>query len=210
MSLVVETLVDRRRRLVRAELARVAVALFAERGFDAVTVDEIAAAAGMSQRTFFRYFATKEDVVLEFERRLWQDLVTAFDERPADEGAVTALREAFRFTSHVEPADRARVLQLARILDAAPALQARATGQRVAEDQALVAGVARRMGVDVEDWRARVVLAAMTSVAGAEFRAWAQDGGSGDPAERIVTALTLLEHGLADLDRPGRRSRKTS
>ncbi len=210
MSIVVETLVDRRRRLVRGELARVAVALFAERGFDTVTVDEIAAAAGMSQRTFFRYFATKEDVVLEFERGLWQDLVTAFDERPADEGAVTALREAFRVTSHVEPADRARALQLARILDAAPALQARATGERVAEDQALVAGVARRMGVDGEDWRARVVLAAMSSVAGAEFRAWAQDGGSGDPAERIVTALALLEHGLADLDRPGRRSRKTS
>ena len=195
-----ETLVERRRRLVRADLARVAVELFAERGFDAVTVDDIAAATGTSQRTFFRYFAAKDDVVLEYERQLWQRLATALEARPLAEGPVTALREAFRTTSHVEPADRAHVVQLGRILDAAPALRARATGVRLAEHPALTKEIARRMGVAVNDARVRTVVAAMTAVADTEFRAWARDRGKGDPADRIVAALALVEDGLSQFD----------
>jgi AcrR family transcriptional regulator len=193
-------LLERRRQLVRADLARVAIALFAERGFDAVTVDDVAAAAGISQRTFFRYFATKDEVVLEYERHLLRRLLAAFDDRPVTEGAVTALREAFRFTSHVEEADRADVVRRGRILAAAPALQARADGERVAERQALVERVAARMGEPVDDLRPRAVVAAMTAVADGEFRAWTGDGGRGDPAARITAALALVEHGFAHLD----------
>jgi AcrR family transcriptional regulator len=208
LSVSSESLVERRRRLVRADLGRVAIALFAERGFDAVTVDDIAAAAGTSQRTFFRYFATKDDVVLEYERHLLQRLVAALDERPADEGPVTALREAFRATSHVEAGDRLHVLQLGRILDTAPTLRVRADGERVAENPSLVARVARRMRAHADDPRARVVVAAMTAVADAEFRAWTRDGGKGDPAERITAALALVERGLAEFDQPPRDTRR--
>jgi AcrR family transcriptional regulator len=202
------SLLERRRELVRADLARVAIALFAERGFDAVTVDDIAAVAGTSQRTFFRYFATKDEVVLEYERHLWRRLLAAFDERPVTEGAITALREAFRSTSHVEEGDRADVVRLGRILESAPSLQARADGERVAERRALAEGVAARMGVGVDDARPRVVVAAMTAVADSEFRTWTREGGKDDPAQRIATALALVENGLADLDRPRRRSAK--
>jgi AcrR family transcriptional regulator len=187
---------------VRTDLERIAIGLFAERGFDAVTVDDIAAAAGMSQRTFFRYFATKDEVVLEYERHLLRRLLAAFDARPVGEGAVTALREAFLTTSHVEPRDRADVVRLGRILESAPSLQARADGERVAERRALAERVAARMGVPVGDMRARAVVAAMTGVADAEFRAWTRSGGKGDPAARIATALELVERGLTELDRP--------
>src|SRR5437763_2139396 len=122
MTDVVEPMVDRRRRIVRAEIGRVAVGLFAERGFEAVTVDDIAAAAGTSPRTFFRYFATKDDVVLDYERRLHDRLVAAYDDQPESVGAVTALRQAYTVTSRIEPGDRPRVLSLGRILATAPAL----------------------------------------------------------------------------------------
>ena len=69
------TLQQRRRLETAAEVSRVAMLLFAERGFDAVTVDEIAAAAGISPRTFFRYFASKDDIVLQYRRRLDERLV---------------------------------------------------------------------------------------------------------------------------------------
>jgi AcrR family transcriptional regulator len=196
-----EPLVDRRRRLVRADIARVAIGLFAARGFDAVTVDDIAAAAGISQRTFFRYFATKDEVVLDYERRLLDRLVDAVAARPAGEGPVTALRHAYLATAHVEPVDRERVVQLGRILGAAPDLRATAHGARTAPNDALVAAVAQRMGLPAVDPRPRAVVAAMTSVAAAEWQAWVDDGGHGDPAERIGAALALVEDGLAALDR---------
>lgn len=203
---VPETLMDRRRRLLRADLAGVALGLFAERGFELVTVDEIAAAAGMSPRTFFRYFPSKEEVVLDYERRLQVRLVAALEARPPGEGAVRALREAYRDTAHVEPADRPRVVQLGRILDAAPSLAARVHGERVAGTEALVEPVARRMRVPVDDPRPRVVVSAMSAVAASEYRTWLHDGGEGDPADRIVASLALVERGLGHLDRPGAAS----
>ena len=194
-----EPLVERRRRLVRADLGRVAISLFAERSFDAVTVDDIAAAAGISQRTFFRYFATKDEVVLDYERRLVDRLVAAVTARPSGEGPVTALRNAYVDTSRVAPEERGRVVQLGRILAATPELRAAAHGAH-ARNGSLLNEVARRMGVPADDRRARAVTAAMTSVAAAEWAAWVDGGGEGDPAERIRDALALVEDGVTTLD----------
>jgi AcrR family transcriptional regulator len=205
-----EPLVERRRRLVRADIGRVAIDLFAERGYDAVTVDDIAAAAGISQRTFFRYFATKDEVVLDYERRLVDRLVVAVAARPAGEGAVTALRNAYVDTSRVVPDERERVVQLGRILAATPELRAAAQAAH-AHNGPLLHEVARRMGVPADDRRARAVTAAMTSVAAAEWAAWVDGGGVGDPAERIGAVLALVEDGLAALDRkPRTRGARTA
>jgi AcrR family transcriptional regulator len=190
---------------MRDEFARVAIELFAERGFDAVTVDDIAAAAGSSPRTFFRYFATKDDVVLDYERRLKQRLVDALADRPEHENAVVALREAFKQTSQVKPADRARVLQHGRILRAAPDLRARAAGERFADDDALAAAIAARLGAPIDDMQTRVIVAAMTAVATQEFWVWVDTGGRGDPSERIATALSLVEKGLTAAVQGGRQ-----
>jgi AcrR family transcriptional regulator len=203
-----ELLGDRRRRLMREELGRIAVRLFAEHGFDNVTVDEIAAAAGTSPRTFFRYFATKDEIVLDYERRLQERLLEALRSRPMTEGAVEALRQAYIATSRVEPADRQRVLQLGRILEAAPALRARASGERLAEDRAIAEHIAERLGTRADDAKVRVIVAAMGAVSATEFRVWVDRGGKGDPAERISEALTVLETGLGQLDRDVRREKR--
>jgi AcrR family transcriptional regulator len=191
---------DRRRRLMREELGRIAIGLFAERGFDSVTVDDIVAAAGTSPRTFFRYFATKDEVVLDYERRVQERLVVALEARPSGEGAVEALRQAYIATSRVAPADRERVLQRGRILESAPALRARVNGERVADDQPLLDNVADRLGTDTHDVRVRVIVAAMGAVAASEFRAWVDGGGRGDPAKSISAALTMLKTGLGELE----------
>ena len=195
-----EALSERRRRLLRDELGRVAIRLFVEHGFDSVTVDDIAAAAGTSPRTFFRYFATKDEVVLDYERRLKERLLVALRSRPPNEGPVEALRQAYIETSHVEPAERGRVLQLGRILENAPALRARVPGERIAEDRALTEHLAERLGAQPDDARVRVIIASMDAVAEKEFRTWVRGGGQGDPAKRISEALALLEGGLGRLD----------
>jgi AcrR family transcriptional regulator len=197
----------RRRQLLRDEISRVAIELFAERGFESVTVDDIATAAGTSPRTFFRYFATKDDVVLDYERRLKARLVEALRSRPDDEHAVEALREAFKQTARVAPNDRPRVLQHARILRRSPGLRVRANGERFAEDAELTALTAERLGPHASDLHVRVIVTAMTAVAVQEFWAWVDGGGRGDPAERIAAALMLVEQGLDEMS-PMRRKPK--
>ncbi|MFJ6726227.1 TetR family transcriptional regulator [Streptomyces sp. NPDC091281] len=86
---------ERTRRAVQKEIAETANALFVERGFEATTVDDIAAAVGMSQRSVFRYFATKEHIVLGKFDLVVDDLLDALRARPADEPVWTSLRRVF-------------------------------------------------------------------------------------------------------------------
>src|SRR5919206_2432819 len=90
----VEGLRERHRKRTAADLEEAALSLFGERGFDAVTIDDIAAAADVSRRTFFRYYASKEDVILSDHPKRLDELAAALDRRPADEPALTALRHA--------------------------------------------------------------------------------------------------------------------
>jgi AcrR family transcriptional regulator len=83
------------RNAVRDEVMRAAWLLFAEQGFEATTVEQIAQAAGMSRRTFFRYFAGKDELILDKLLEAGDRLADALRARPADESAWAALRGAF-------------------------------------------------------------------------------------------------------------------
>ncbi|MEU0238605.1 TetR family transcriptional regulator [Nocardiopsis sp. NPDC006198] len=108
------------RRAVHAEITAVAECLFREQGFDATTVDHIAERAGISQRTFFRYAGTKEDLVLgEFDRQ-GERMVDVLRSRPAAENPWTSLRHAFE----VVVADRGRAKLMYSIIESSPVLRA--------------------------------------------------------------------------------------
>lgn len=79
MARLTATIRDQRKQLATGELARTALALFAERGFSATSIDEIAAAAGCSPRTFYRYFGTKEDVLFHDLPAMLARLAEALD-----------------------------------------------------------------------------------------------------------------------------------
>lgn len=83
------------RRAVRSQMAASAEALFIAKGFEETTVDEIAAAVGISQRTFFRYFASKDDVILDNLDRLAEDLLAAVAASPVDEPEWDSIHRAF-------------------------------------------------------------------------------------------------------------------
>src|SRR6266516_1712590 len=76
---------ERTRRAVRGELAQLAVSLFVEKGYDETTIDDLAAAAGMSKRTFFRYFASKEELVMGKYEFFGEQLAEDLAARPVDE-----------------------------------------------------------------------------------------------------------------------------
>jgi AcrR family transcriptional regulator len=194
-------LADRRRDLVARDIRRTALALFDERGFDGVSVQDIAEAMGMSARTFFRYFASKDDILLDYQRHLDERLCEALRARPAREGAVTALRAAFIATSTVAPEDHDAVVARARVLTAAPGLRARAQGERAFGSQEIARLLAARMGVDTAtDHRPLVIAAVMLAAAVAAWDHWLEYGGTGDPSRAIASALDLIVAGLEQVD----------
>jgi AcrR family transcriptional regulator len=89
-----ETLRDRQRAQIRADIRRAAFRLFAERGYDGVTTEEIAAAAGVSPRTFFRHVPTKEELLLAPVRHGGAEVVALLEQRPAGESPDVALINA--------------------------------------------------------------------------------------------------------------------
>lgn len=192
---------EQRRQYMAREIERAALRLFGEHGFAAVSVDDIAALAGISQRTFFRYYRSKDDILLDYDRRIQDRLLAAFARRPAGEGAITALRNAYLATSTVEPRGRRAVMLSSRVLADTPVLWARMKGERAARTGELARLVAARMGVDADtDQRPKVVAAATMAVASTVWDEWTASGGEGDPAERITSALDLLVVGFRGLD----------
>jgi AcrR family transcriptional regulator len=115
---------ERTRRAVQIEVAAVAMDLFARQGFEQTTVDQIVAAAGMSPRSFFRYFGTKEGLVLGTEEAIGQVVADALAERPIDESPWVAVRRAFDVLVERNDADAPRNLILRRMLAEAPSLRA--------------------------------------------------------------------------------------
>ncbi|GAS96633.1 TetR family transcriptional regulator [Mycolicibacterium canariasense] len=91
----VRNLRERTRRAVRTEITEAAERLFTERGYDATTIDDIAAEVGMSSRSVFRYFATKEDLLIGKFDNAADALLTALQQRPTGEPLWASLRAAF-------------------------------------------------------------------------------------------------------------------
>lgn len=136
---------ERTRRAVHREIAEVGMALFLEHGFEETTIDQIAEAAGISRRSFFRYFATKEDVVLgdmvERGHRIGAELAA----RPPGEEPWTAVRAALLALRDEGPADPAADLGVARMMHRAPSLRTRSLEKHLSWQEILVPELARRL-----------------------------------------------------------------
>ncbi len=160
---------------MRAEVSAVAFRLFAEQGFDKTTVDQIAAEAGLSRATFFRYFGTKEDVVLGNLEDLGREIAAAFAARPADERPWDSLLRAFDVLAQVNADDPDRSLAFVRMLSDTPSLKARHWEKQQAWRDLLVPEVSRRLGADpadAEDTRARALVASALACAEVATDAW--------------------------------------
>jgi AcrR family transcriptional regulator len=183
---------ERRRRRTMDAIIDAALTLFEERGYDAVSVEEIAAAAEVSPRTFYRYFPAKEDVlVLDPETDAAVRAALAEDQ-PDETDADFVAPERARRGYHV--------------IQATPALQARIY-QLVWRDQegivqALLArGKARRRGCDSSagdaEMRARVITVAVSDAIRTGVGAWVQAGQRGPVDEWCQHSLAMLREALA-------------
>jgi len=188
------TLRERTRRAVHAEITETALRLFAEQGFDATTVDQIARAAGISRRSFFHYFGSKEDVVLGDLEALGQQVRAALEARPATETAWEALREAFK-TLRGPDTEAVTRLQVAHMYADAPTLRARHLEKHLRWQELLAPDIERRLGVppgSTADPRARAVIAAALACLDTAVEAWRRSDGAADPVELFDQAVAAV------------------
>src|SRR5262245_40593917 len=169
--------------------------LFAEKGYDNTTVEDIAYAAAISPRTFFRYFPTKEDVVLwdEYDPVI-EDLFAA---RPADEpAALTARAIMVEALGGLYRRDRAELLMRVRLLTTVPELRARLLEAQTGA-QEFASMLARGRGAD--ELEVRVVVAALWAVVVAALDVWQRDDGKGDLVAIFERMTKALAEGVSDL-----------
>jgi AcrR family transcriptional regulator len=183
------TLAERKRKLVRDELAEVAMKLFAANGFDATTIEAIADAAGVSRRTFFRYFEAKEDVIIEFLDELGVRLSADLAARPADEPPRVAIRAALSvfldaFREHPE-----KSLVLAGMVLDTPPLRARFLDRLDGWRVCLTAELVARASVDpAEDMGPALAAAVALAAFDTAMIRWIGNGG-GDLGELVDQAF---------------------
>lgn len=142
---------ERKKLRTRQALIDAALDLFERQGFAATTVEEIVAAVGVSRRTFSRYFAAKEDVVVSFEEERYEEVVVALAERPTGEPAMLALRNSILTAvgSHLrEEPDRERFERVQRLLATTPALLAYSLERQRAIEEKVTAVLADRLDPD--------------------------------------------------------------
>jgi AcrR family transcriptional regulator len=185
---------ERKKAKTRAAIRDHALRLFRERGYPATTVEQIAAAAEVSPATFFRYFPTKEDVVLQDDL----DVVTlkALEAQPADLGPIAAMRSATKATiAQMSQADLARLRDTIELTMSVPEIRARAVDEFTRTIDVMAAALAKRAGRDPADFAARNVAGAMIGVIMAVTLV-AQDDSPAEIFDRIDAALAHLEAGL--------------
>lgn len=188
---------ERKKVRTRETIAAAALRLFTEHGFRETTVDEIAAAADVSPRTFFRYFATKEDAALaDHERRLAAIRDALASGSPGEPVTAPVRRAVLAMVAEVavEPAEG---LARARIVSTEPSVLARSLEMQAAYEEAIAREVAARLGADADlDPRPRVVAGAALGALRAAMRLWVGSGGASDPRTTVEEGLALLEQGL--------------
>ncbi len=186
---------ERKKIQTRQAIRRAAYRLFEEQGYDATPIDQIAEAADVSPSTVFRYFPTKEDIVLtdEYDTVLEAGLRA----RPADEPMVESMRrvtvEALR---EIAAADRGELVQRIRLIREVPAIRGR-TAENTARDAALLSAVlAERTGRRADDLELRVISAAILAALQEAMLNWVEGGESAELEALIDQTMDVLARGL--------------
>ena len=182
----------------RRAVSRTALEMFAERGFEETTVDDIAEALGVSRRTLFRYFASKNDMVWGDFDQVLERLRRCLDATGPDEPLHEALRRAAVESNRYEDEQRPELRIRMRLITGVPTLQAH-SALRYAEWREVIAEwVAKRLGFEPGDLIPQTVAHAALGTSMAAFLVWVDDPSS-DLVANLEQAYRLLGHGLRGL-----------
>ena len=177
---------DRQRAQIRADISRAAFRLFIERGYDAVTTEEIATAAGVSPRTLFRHVPTKEELLLAPVRYGGAAIVNLLEQRPAGESPDVALVNAI--ITRTRSFDEADCEQWREALLGAPGLLDKVTIHTPADKERAMKLIAERMRADPHaDIRPGLLVQLAFTAADFAFQQWVRQAMAPRPLDRYVT-----------------------
>jgi TetR/AcrR family transcriptional regulator, regulator of mycofactocin system len=183
---------DRKKSRTRADLVRAATALFADRGYDRTTIDDITEAVDVSPRTFFRYFASKEDVL--FPPTDFAAFLAAVRAQPLALSDVDAVRDAYLSLLPLSVEATEYTLLFKKAVLSTPALEGRnAMLQRQFRDQIAVALGARR-GLSAPDDVAVIAASVAQTVLQLVYDRWAAADGTIDLATSLLDHFALIDH----------------
>ncbi|MFF6874828.1 TetR family transcriptional regulator [Streptomyces sp. NPDC012474] len=186
---------ERMRATVQAEVVEVAHRLFIEQGFDRTTVDQIAAEVGLSRASLFRYFGTKEEIVLGRLVDSGRQIAEALAARPDNERPWEALRRAFDVLTQANEQAPQQTLAYLRMLQETPSLRAGHYEKQLSWQELLVPEIARRLGVEPdrpEDTRPSALAAAALACLDVAATAWVA-------CEGTVPLAMLLDRAMGAL-----------
>jgi AcrR family transcriptional regulator len=187
------TLWDRTRQLASHEILETALRLFTEQGYDETTIAQIAREAGVSQRTLFRYFGTKEDLLGDNQHRFGQVLTDTIGEQPAEVGVWEALRAGLAAALALHDS-REQALERFRLLHTTASLRAGYLEKRLRFQEDLLPLVEARMDVAAggADPRGRAVIATAFACLDAASMTWVDNGGKGDIIDLYDECLAVV------------------
>src|SRR5215470_3053897 len=208
-----EGLRQRKRRETRAALSQAAIRLCIQRGWENVTVDEIAEAANVSPRTFRNYFSTKAEAVAAVHLERMLRIADELRARPADEQLWTAITNSVcaQFESpgqkgkKVKDAGRWKMDRI-RLLLTEPAIHGEVLKASASAQSELAKAISERIGVSrANELYPQLVAAVVVAVVGVVSDRWLRDGPSGSIVPLMRTAFDLVATGLSeDKSRTGR------
>ncbi|MFH9004063.1 TetR/AcrR family transcriptional regulator [Streptomyces afghaniensis] len=186
---------ERKKIKTRQAIRAATYALIEEQGYDATTVEQIADRAEVSPSTVFRYFPTKEDIVITDE---WDPVILAeLRARPEDESWADVLRHVMRTALDLSLAEEPEVTRLrSRLGVEVPAVRARMTESMAATGRLLREALAERSGLAPDSLELRVFAMSVMGGLLEVSHYWAETGHRDDVRELVDRALDVLEHGL--------------
>lgn len=187
---------ERKKARTREAIIEAALDLFERNGYDATTVEEIAAAAEVSPRTFFRYFESKLDLVMARSGEKHAGLGPLLASRPAGEGLVEAVREAMRAELAAQLADPL-VRREFQVMLTTPSLRILAREHFYEEEAEMVPAVADRLGRRDDDLVAQVAAGVIASALWVAVNRWVVEGADLDRLDPMIdAAFAVLTDGV--------------
>ncbi len=190
---------ERKKAMTRLALEDAALELFTRKGFDHTTVDEIADACDVSRRTFFRYFASKEDIFSGDKEVHEDEMFDLIASRPADEPPLESLRATLIALAADLEADRSRMVAKVRIINETPSLRSAGLEHEQGTIDLVVDALASRSQALVDDearFRLRLVTQAAIGALRAAVDRWVANGAREELGDVAVEALDALAAGF--------------